>query len=163
MKIKNKGLLAGIVAVILVIGIAGYIFISGGGNDGPDIPTTAEENVVEMQASDIGLALTPINNGQEVEVTITKLDNVTSIEGSLEYEALEGDEMVSRGALVTISEEEVKEAKSGSGEITREITIGTCSSGKCKYDKGVEEVTAQLRVNLTSGEVGAITEKVSLQ
>ena len=163
MKIKNKGLLAGIIAIVLVIGIAGYIFVSGGNNDGPDIPTTAEENVIEMQASEIGLTLTPIGNGQEVEMTITNLEKVESIDGSLEYEALEGDEMVSRGALVSISEEEVAEAKSGSGEITREITIGTCSAGKCKYDKGVEEVTAQLRVNLTSGEVGAITEKVSLQ
>lgn len=163
MKIKNKGLLAGIIAVVIVIGIAGYIFITGGSSSGPDIPTTAEENVIEMKATDIGLVLKPINNGQEVEVTITNLEKVKSIEGSLEYEALEGSEKVSRGALVSISEEEVSEAKSGSGEITREITIGTCSSGTCKYDKGVEEVTAQLRINLTSGEVGAITETISLQ
>ncbi len=159
---KNKLLLLGIAAVVLVVGVAVYMFLRGGSSANPEIPTTAEENVVEMKAEDIGLKLAPINGGKEVEMTVTNLEKVKSIEGSLEYEALEGAEKVSRGALVTISEEEITEAKSGSGEITRQITIGTCSSGTCKYDKGVEEVTAQLRVNLTSGEVGAITQKVSL-
>jgi len=163
MKIKNKWMLAGIAAVVVVVGVAAFMFFRGGGGDELDIPTTAEEDVVEMQASDIGLTLTPINSGREVEMTVTNLEKVVSIEGSLEYEALESGEMVSRGALVSISEEEVSEAKSGSGEITREITIGTCSSGTCKYDQGVEEVTAQLRINLTTGEVGAITEKVSIE
>lgn len=159
----NKLMILGIAAVVLVVGVAGYIFLRGGSSGGLDIPTTVEENVVEMKAEDIGLTLVPINDGKEVEMTITNLEKVKSIEGSLEYEALEGGERVSRGALVTISESEISEAKSGSGEISRKITIGTCSSGTCKYDKGVTEITAQLRVNLTTGEVGAITEKVSLE
>lgn len=163
MNFKNKWLLAGIAAVILIVGIAAYLFIRGGGGNGPDIPITAEENTIKMSPEEIGLTLTPIKDGKEVEMIITKLEKVKSIEGSLEYEAVENGEQVSRGALVTLSESEVSEAKNDGGSITRQITIGTCSSGTCKYDKGVKEVTAQLRVNLVSGEVGSITQKVSLQ
>jgi len=43
------------------------------------------------------------------------------------------------------------------------VDLGTCSSGTCKYDKGVTEVSVVIRINYANGEVGVAESKISLE
>lgn len=151
-------MLVGIAAVILVLGVASYMFVAQGGGNNAD--EEGEEEIIDavtMQASDIGLTLEAGTNNQEVIMTIDDTSKFDSFEYELNYKAVEGGQEVDRGAIGS------GEVMPGESSITREITIGTCSSGTCKYDKGVTAVTLVLRLNLKDGQTGMITEELSLE
>lgn len=51
----------------------------------------------------------------------------------------------------------------GNSSVTRDIYLGTCSSGTCKPDRGVTSVDFVIRVNYTNGEVGQVQQSVSME
>lgn len=154
--LKNKWVIAGIVAVIVMIAAIVYFATLGGNTrDGSD-EEVMEEEAIKMSPDEIGLQLEASKDGREVIMTINDTSAFTSFEYEMNYEAEVDGELVSRGAI-------------GSGEvededpIVRNITIGTCSSGTCKYDTGVEEIAFVLRLNLKSGETAIVEEQLSLE
>ena len=62
----------------------------------------------------------------------------TSLEYELSYDALVNGETVPKGVIGTIEVD-------GEKIISKEITLGTCSSGTCKYDVGVKSIHVTLK------------------
>lgn len=153
---KNKFVLIG-AAVVLVILIAVYFFVFGRQKSKTETqaPTTAEEEAITMQPEDIGLTLSASPGNKEVVMKISDISKFSSFEYEMNYDAVIDGETVPRGAI-------------GSGEvdgdtsITRSITIGTCSSGKCKYDLGVTKVSFLIRLNLKTGKTAIVQKDLIL-
>lgn len=155
--LENKLALAGIGAVIVVAIVAGFIFMQ----NSKKAEVTGEEEMVEEQAveinpEDIGLELTPNKNNTEVTMTINDVSKFNSFEYEMNYDAEVEGEMVPRGAIGS------GEVNPGDTSITREITIGTCSSGKCKYDTGVTKISFIIRLNLKDGQTGLVKKDLEL-
>lgn len=154
---QNKLALAGIGAVILVGIIAGFIFFT---NSQKEQEVTSEESIeeqaVQITPEEIGLELTPNADGTEVVMEITDVSKFNSFEYEMNYDAEVEGEVVPRGAIGS------GEINPGESSITREITIGTCSAGKCKYDKGVTKITFIIRLNLKDGQTGIVKKELGL-
>lgn len=155
--VKNKFVLIG-GAVVLIVLIAVYFLVFGKSKDKTEtqIPTTAEEEAITMQPEDIGLTLSASPGNKEVIMKISDVSKFSSFEYEMNYDAVVNGETVARGAI-------------GSGEvdgdtpITRSITIGTCSSGKCKYDSGVTKVSFLIRLNLKTGDTAVVQKDLILE
>lgn len=154
--LKNKWVLIGVAAVVVIIGISIYVVSSNNSNGLTTEEETIEEEAVEMTPEEIGLILEPSKNGKEVVMTIGDTSKFTSFEYEMNYEAEVDGEMVSRGA---IGSGEVE----GEKKIERSITIGTCSSGTCKYDTGVKKISFVLRLNLKTGETALVKSDLNLE
>jgi len=155
--LKNKIALIGIGAVLVMAIIVGFVFTQ---NKSKSTEETSEEQVVDEQAismtpEEIGLILAPNSDNTEIEMTIEDVSKFDSFEYEMNYDAEVDGEMVPRGA---IGSGEV----TGSQAITRSITIGTCSSGKCKYDAGVTNVSFLIRLNLKDGTTGVVKKDLDL-
>jgi hypothetical protein len=153
---ENKLALLGIGAVVIVFAIAGFMFFQNSNRPSEIVEEdTIEEQAIEIDPDDIGLTLTPNSNNTEVTMEISDTSSFSSFEYEMSYDAEVDGEIVPRGAI-------------GSGEvesgepIKREITIGTCSSGKCKYDTGVTKISFIIRLNLNDGQTGIVKKDLDL-
>ena len=155
---KNKFVLIGAV-VVLVILIAVYFFVFGKAKNETEtkVPSTVEEEAIVMQPEDIGLELSASKGNKEVEMKISDVSKFSSFEYEMNYDAVIDGETVARGAIGS------GEVKSGDTSITRSITIGTCSAGKCKYDSGVTKVSFLRRLNLKTGETAIVQKDLILE
>lgn len=154
---KNKLALIGVAAVVIVIGIAGVIFLQNQKKaQVPQVQQSPEEQAITMKPEDIALELTPNSANTEVAMKIGDVSKFTHFDYEMNYDAIVNGETVPRGAI-------------GSGDITpgdksveRKITIGTCSSGTCKYDKGVTKISFIVRLTLTNGKTGVVQKDLNL-
>jgi len=148
---KNKNLSIALVVgfVLLVAGIV-FFFLR------PKKEVAQEVQPVEktrLEITDVPLeerpflALNPINGGKEIGVEISNFGQVESVEYELTYMS----EGFSRGAIgsVKIDSEEA---------IEKELLLGSCSSGTCKYDKGVEGGSLTLRIKDDEGTKKLISD-----
>lgn len=155
--LKNKLALIGISAVLVVGVIAGFIFFQNSKKTEEIVDDgTIEEQAIEISPEDIGLVLTPNSNNTEVVMMINDTSKFSSFEYEMNYDAEVDGEIVPRGA---IGSGEVEDGK----PIKREITIGTCSSGKCKYDTGVTKISFIIRLNLKDGQTGIVKKDLDLE
>ena len=74
----------------------------------------------------------------------------------MSYNADVDGESVPRGAIGS------GEVKPNESSIKRDITIGTCSSGKCKYDKGVTAISFLIKLNLKDGKTAVVKKDLEL-
>lgn len=90
-------------------------------------------------SEDVKVELTSKNGNREVLLSISGIPKqMESIEYELTYMTGSG---LPRGVLGKIT-------LSGESEIERDnIVLGTCSSGKCVYDTGVESIDLSLKFN----------------
>lgn len=102
-----------------------------------------DENVASLKPSEIGLEMEAMSNKQQVVFRITKPDGITAVEYELTYIAADEQQ---RGVIGTIED---LDASSGIIE-SKPLDLGSCSSGVCKYDKGVESVDLLLKVTKDS-------------
>jgi len=155
---KNKLVLLGVGAVIFVIIVAGAIFMQNSKkSEVPIEEETVEEQAIQIKPEDIGLVLTPNAANTEVTMEITDVSKFNSFEYEMNYDADVDGEIVPRGAIGS------GEVEPGESSITREITIGTCSSGKCKFDKGVTKISFIIRLNLKDGQTGIVKKDLNLE
>jgi len=156
---NKKLLIIGAAILVVLILIGGILFYLNNTTENSDEETgILDENLVKMSPEDVGLTLESQQNNQQVVMELSKVDEIESFEYELSYDAQESGETVSRGTFGSGPNPE----EEGKGTITRIMDLGTCSSGKCKYDKGVAEVFLTLRVNLKNGEAGIIELNYSL-
>ncbi len=155
--LQNKLYLIGIGLVVVVLIIVGVIFMKNTKKSeeakGPE--QTAEEQAIQISPEEIGLKLTPNAANTEVVMEISNVSKFDSFEYEMNYDAKVDGEVVPRGA---IGSGEVENGK----PIKRSITIGTCSSGKCKCDAGVTKISFIIRLNLKDGQTGAVKEDLDL-
>lgn len=90
------------------------------------------------------VSLTPRVDGHEFHLTISNIPSgAESIEYELVYKVASG---VTQGVPGTVK-------LSGKTSIERDLLLGTCSSGKCRYDEGVEKGTFTIRLRDDDGKL----------
>ena len=162
----KRTIIIAVAVVILVASLAFFFLVKTSETPESQTPEPTESvegeiEVKELNASDIGLTVTPRSDAKAIIMKVTKLSGISSIEYEATYDAevREGKEVLKVGRGVGPSTIEIKPNEM---KITREILLGSCSKNVCKYDLGVTEVEFVVKVNYENGEVGSITQKVSL-
>lgn len=155
--LKNRIFLA-VVVVALILGGVSFIFLRPGGNSPAGEELIEETDIRQLTPEEIGLELTPTQNGQVINMVIENVEGIESIEYDLTYDA----EVEDAGDTIVIPRG-VTGGESVNGPVDIDIDLGTCSRNVCKYDTVVSDVTLILRVNFSNGEVGGLETKVSLE
>ncbi len=145
-KNKNMLIVGGVILLLVVVGL----FLTKSRN-GADTDQTMEEDVlpdVEILptvADTVKVDIKADAKKQEATLTINGVPvDTESIEYELSYESLIDGEKVPKGVIGTIEFD-------GKEPVSRKITLGTCSSGTCKYDKGITSIKASLKFTGTYG------------
>ncbi len=145
---KNKQALV-VVLILLVLGIGGYLLTRGDG-DADDAmrkdSTLPGVEVVPTVDASVKVDLSADKLKQNATLTVENYPTGTkTIEYELSYDALVEGEYVPKGVIGDA--DVTKDAR-----IEKKITLGTCSSGTCKYDQGVKSIHALVRF---TGSYGA--------
>lgn len=155
----DKKIIIGIVAVlVLFLGVGGFLYFKSQGSGGDE--TSEEEsldaNLKELQPEDIGLTAEINAKKDGMNMRITKLDGIESID----YEATYDAEVKDGKEILTTTKgfgPSTIEIEPGDTEIVRDdLLFGTCSKNVCTYDKVVSDITFNVRVNYKDGTVGSI-------
>lgn len=144
--LANKKILITVLVVVLLLGGSFYFYSSvlkSGVNDETE-DVLPEEQVFPTVDANVKVDLSADRLKREVTLTIDGVpDNTDTIEYELSYIA-EGN--LPKGVIGTID-------VLGKKSIEKDgITLGTCSSGACIYDKGVKSIKVSLKFN---GNYGA--------
>lgn len=155
---KNKLVLIGVGAVVVVILVAGALYLTNSkkAQVGTGPVVTAEEEAIQMKPEQIGLELTPNKANTEVAMKINDVSKFTHFDYEMSYDAIVDGQSVPRGAIGS------GDINPGETSIERKITIGTCSSGTCKYDKGVTKISFIVRLTLKDGKTAVVKKDLSL-
>lgn len=158
MKKSNMFLILGGIGLLLVVFGGIFFVLKGKKSESSQTSSVTQKKKAakEVSPETIGLTLTPISNNQKIRLTITKVEGITNFEYELSYDAIENGEAVPRGAIGELT-------VNGGKPVSHDVDLGTCSSGTCKYDKGVKEVMVVIRINYTNGETGVTESKISLE
>ena len=166
---NNKNLIIGaVIIVVLLLGAGGY-FIFG---HKAAAPTTTQSqfdsaDAVKIPASDIGLTMELSPDKKKVRFDATKLNGAKSFEWTFNYDAdipadqrSEGDttSKVSQ-AFGSLEPVDVSGKSSYQSEFRE---LGTCSSGHCRYDTGVQKVNLVLKMTKTDGKVYQVEDSINL-
>lgn len=110
--------------------------------------------VLPTVSESIKVNLISRNASKAVDLNIEGLTaDISSVEYELTYQTGSG---LPRGVLGTINLKGVKSINK------TDITLGTCSSGKCVYDLGVTSVNLSLKFNFSSGQSSIFQKSYSL-
>lgn len=133
-----------IVGFILLLSLGGFIVFNLVSRE------KTSDSVQEQVIKELPLegrpfvSLTPAKSGQELTLSVTKIPSGVS---TLEYE------LVYNTASDIVQGVPGSVAVEGKEEITRNLTLGTCSSGVCRYDKGVKDTTLTIRLRDAKGKL----------
>jgi hypothetical protein len=148
--------------VILLLGLGAFFYLSSR-NAEPVVPVenSLDEEVVTLSPEEIGLELVASANNRQVKFVINKPDGISALEYELSYEAdaAGGEEgRISRGVA---GEEELD----GTEEVyeSKFLDLGSCSSGTCRYDTGVESVNLLLKVTKSDDTVYQVEDSLTLE
>jgi hypothetical protein len=138
-----------ILVVVVLLGLlAGAFWFLKGSTKAPQ--ETAEEEVDDSPLKILSVeespyvTLTPSSDGHNFHLTITKVPSDTkSLEYEMVYTVASG---VTQGVPGTIKD-------LSTGTIERDLLLGTCSSGKCRYDEGVKDGTFTVRLRDAKGKL----------
>lgn len=145
-------LILGAALVVLVLVGAGFFFLSGSEDEEDGRDVIEQVQLRQIQPEDIGFELTAAPDGQNILIDVTKPEGIDSIEYEVSYDA-EGD--LPRG---TFGEIDI----AGGDELPKKVYLGTCSSGTCKPDVGVELVTVVAKVTYTDGDRAQLEDSVNM-
>jgi len=139
---QNKKMLMVAAVVLLVFGV-GFFLVRGNGSNKADEEANEEVlpdiEILPTVADTVIVKITSDAKKQEASLNITGVPEGTeSIEYELSYDADIDGEKVPKGVIGTIEFD-------GKEPVKRQITLGTCSSGTCKYDKGITSIKASLK------------------
>ena len=139
---KNKNVLVtGIIVLVLVIG--GFLLTSRGGDSSKktvnDTSTLPDNKVIPTVDSSVVVTLTADKLLHEAVLSVENYPaGTTGIEYALSYDASVDGENVPKGVIGDLKLE------SGATKVSKQVTLGTCSSGTCKYDKILSKVTVDV-------------------
>lgn len=146
MEQKKILIIGGIVLVVLAVG--GYFVFS---KKTSSVPVEQKAVVEEEQTviptispKDLGLSFDARKDGKAVKFSIQNPKGIQAIDYEISYLA-KGD--IPRGAIGHVDIKPSEKTVS-----TNYIDLGTCSSGKCKYDEGVTEVKLLLKIVKEDGK-----------
>ncbi|MBP8591231.1 hypothetical protein KBI33_02030 [Candidatus Shapirobacteria bacterium] len=137
---KKQKIIIGVVLVILAGGL--IIFLQKGGEKGssPTISPTPQVNrIIPLTIGEMPhLVLTPKENNHYLVLKLKRVKNADGVEFELIYEL---EDQISRGisGKIDLMGEEAE----------KELMLGTCSSGTCRFDEGV--TGGEIILNLLQG------------
>ncbi len=144
-----KNALPIIVIVVVVLGVLGGAFWFLKGSTKAPQQTTDEEvddtplKVLTVEESPY-VTLTPSADGHNFHLTISKVpSNTKTLEYEMVYTVASGVTQGVPGTIKDLSTETIE----------RDLLLGTCSSGKCRYDEGVNDGTFTVRLRDSKGKL----------
>lgn len=151
---KKTVIIVAVIALLLIVG--GGWYVAGSKKTAPvqQVAETIDEENVEIIASDdLGIEITVRPDKHAFQIVMTKVEDVEMVDVQYNWIAA-GD--LPRGGLLN-------ELVPENGKIqTKMIDLGSCSSGRCKYDEGVEEVSFDFKITKKDGKIYAAEKKVTL-
>lgn len=123
-----------------------------------------DEDVIKLSPSDIGLKINTLSNNHQIKFTLSKAEGITHIEYELSYEADsaggssedgDGSGRITRG----VAGEDTIDSQSM--YISKVLDLGSCSSGTCRYDKGVTGIHLLLKVTKTDDKVYQVEDTLN--
>lgn len=157
MQNKNVFIAVGVVILLIVVG-GGYYFFSSSSKK-LETKVSQEDQQEEvivptLSPKDVGLTFVARSDKKAVKFSLTEASDIKSIDYEISYTA-KGD--IPRGAIghldVKPTDKKVE---------TNYIDLGTCSSGKCKYDEGVESVKLILKIAKNDDKSYSVEDSLSL-
>lgn len=121
-----------IVAVFLVV-VLGVVFVSRSKKEAPEEPKKQRRPTIVLPIDQLPenerpvIALASRPDGKELTLKVENLKNFTTVEYELTY-LTEG---VQRGVIGTV------QLKEGESSFSRNLLLGTCSRGVCRFDENV--------------------------
>lgn len=164
---NKKLLIIGGVLLVLLLGVGGFFVF---GNKSAQEETTQTQSlddaVISLSPDKIGLKMETRNSNKEVRFVATKLSDAKSLEWEFFYDAdIPLKDRTEDGPTTVTqnfgSSEPVNvEGKSSFESPFREL--GTCSSGRCRFDTGVKRVNLTIKMIKTDGKVYQIEDSLDL-
>lgn len=152
---KDKKVLIGIIAfVVLLIAAGAYFLMSKNSSADDEEFGSAEEQLPSLSPKEVGLEIEALSGNKQVVFRLTKPDGISAVEYELTYFAEDGQQ---RAVIGTIDKEDI-----GDTVESKPLDLGSCSSGVCKYDKGVKEVDLLLKVTKDEKEY-QVKDKLNLE
>lgn len=137
--LKNKKVVAIIVTVLMLLVIGGVVAVTRKQAPSLDDGLVAK-NLPKLDPSEIGMIVTVRKDNKAIMFELTKAADITHVEYTIEYDKEVDGQKVPEGifGIMNIAEDGITK--------TDFREFGTCSSGKCRYDKVVSDVKITLTV-----------------
>ncbi len=164
MKLKKNQYIIGAVVVVVVLILGGLFFVlSKNGASSQNAPSSQTQNIKQVKPSDIGLKLSLREDKKAVEMEISNLTGINTIQYEADYNAdvVDPDSGESSNVPRGVVSSDISVA--GQGSVKKEILLGTCSSGTCKYDKVTSGIKFLIKVVYSNGEVGSVQDSISFK
>lgn len=157
-KLKDKKVIGAIIAVIIVLFlvVVGAMAIKGSSSNNDDDSVNIGSDLPELSPEDIGMEVTVRDDGRALMFELTKADDIEKVEYTIEYEAETDEGTANQGIF--------GEMNIGTDGITKTDfrEFGTCSAGKCRYDKVVSDITINLKVTMKDGKEYQVQKVVKI-
>lgn len=155
---QNKKLLAVIGAFLVLVVLGGIFFLtqkqSVSVSDEDEI--TEDSGLPKLTPEDIGMVVTVRADGKALMFKLTKASDIERVEYTIEYEKEIEGETVPEGIFG-----EMNIGQDGRTD-TDYREFGTCSSGVCRYDEVVSDVTIMLKITKKDGKDYEVKKVVKL-
>lgn len=155
----NKTLIISILVILLITAGAGYyILVANNSTASNEANVTSTEPVQEIIPTidpvDLGVKLSLRSDKRAVKFEIANIKDITSVDYEVTYLA---QGTIPRGMIGTI------EVQPGDKKIeTKYLDLGSCSSGKCKYDEGVTSIKLVLKISKSDGNTYSSEKSLDL-
>lgn len=162
----NKQLQIGIgVVLVIALLVGGYFFIASRSAKQSEKVEVPKDTVQQLTPKEIGLTIEASANGKQIKFLLAKATGIVSVEYELTYEADSTIQEQADGA-----EPRVQRGVTGEEELSNDssyespwIDLGSCSSGVCKYDNGVESVDLTLKIVKEDGAIYAVQDSLTIE
>lgn len=155
--LKNRKLIAAVAVFLILIALGGVFFLAKK-QTAPVSPgeVIEESGLPQLLPEDIGMEVTVRADGNALMFKLTKAKDIERVEYTIEYEKEIEGETVPEGIFG-----EMNIGQDGRTD-TDYREFGTCSSGVCRYDKVVSDVTIVLKVTKKDGKDYEVRKVVKL-
>jgi len=164
LKKRNNQIAIGIV-ILVIIGLLGFFFFSGGSKGKTEEKQSVEATVQNLNPADIGLKMAATPDKKKVKFSISKASDIKSIEYQLTYEADSTAEEKSEGGEDRVQRGITGESAIKAGDSSfqsDDLDLGSCSKNVCRYDTGVKSVDITLKITKNDGKVYDVQDSLAL-
>lgn len=162
---QNKKTLYILLGVILLGILGGGAFFIASQNAQKQEEVTVEDEdttIPTLAPEDIGLEVQVSDDGRYVTIVVNKASDIKHLEWEVSYDA----DIPASERIGGDFEDKVTQSFGGEAELTGSATfkskpkeLGTCSSGKCRFDTGIENIVVVLKVTKDDGKVYSVEYK----
>lgn len=153
---KTKYFVALCIGLLLIAGGV-FFFLTRKPAQDEETSGIVEEQVPELSADVLGLSIEAKADNTAVKFAIEKPDAIKSISYELNYTA-----KTDEGELVRTTTGSIDVKSTDKIIESNYIILGTCSSGHCKYDKGVTGVNLIVKIIKQDGKIYQSSRSLSL-